>query len=76
MSGTALAIKKKGKSTADVIEVAKVVIKKQRYTLVPGIQKTQRRVTVLGSAIDDVPTKYTMTGLQSYEIPVVGKLYK
>jgi hypothetical protein len=41
--------------------------------LLPGIQKVHRRVTVRGQDIDDVPTQYSMHGLEPYELPVVGK---
>lgn len=51
-----------------------VVIRRQRYTLLPGIQKVHRRVTVRGQDIDDVPTQYSMHGLEPYELPVVGKI--
>lgn len=40
--------------------------------MTPGIKTNARRVTVRGNDIGDVPTKYTMTGLEPYEIPVVG----
>lgn len=73
MTGVAISIKRKGTATAQVTKVAKVTIKRHRYFLVPGIQKSHRRVTVRGADIGDVPTKYTMTGLEHYEIPVVGK---
>lgn len=76
LSGTVVSIKTRSKATAEISKVLNVTIKKQRYYLVPGMQKVHRRCTVRGSDINDVPTKYTMTGLEHYEIPVVGKLGK
>lgn len=73
LSGIAICVKRKGSPNAEVMKVINVTIKRHRYTLMPGINTTRRRVTVRGQDIGDVPTKYTMTGLQPYEIPVVGK---
>lgn len=74
LSGIAISKKSKGCSTAEISKVINVNIKKHRYSLLPGIHTDRRRVTVRGEDIRDVPTKYTMTGLQPYELPVVGKL--
>lgn len=73
LSGIVVCLKKKGAQTAEVTKVINVNIKRHRYTMLPGINTTMRRVTVKGAEIGDIPTKYTMTGLQPYEIPVVGK---
>lgn len=72
LSGTVICVKSKGKRTAEITKVISVIIKRHRYTLIPGIQTHRRRVTVRGDEIGDVPCKYTMTGLQPYELPVVG----
>ncbi|CAH1998645.1 unnamed protein product [Acanthoscelides obtectus] len=72
VSGTAVAFKAKGQAQAGVVKVTNVYIKKKRYHLLPGMQKRHRRVTVRGTEINDVPTKYTMTGLEPCELPVVG----
>lgn len=72
LSGTAICIKKKGKDCAEINKIVDVIIKKCKYTLKPGVDTAHRRITVRGNDIKDVPTKYTMTGLQPYEIPVVG----
>ncbi|KAG5876887.1 hypothetical protein JTB14_003211 [Gonioctena quinquepunctata] len=72
LSGTVVSVKAKGKARAEIVKVINVSIKKQRCYLLPGIQKIHRRVTVRGQEINDVPTKYTMSGLESYEHPVVG----
>lgn len=72
VSGTAICVKGKGNNKAGIIKIIDVLIKKRKYVLRPGVDTTKRRVTVRGSDIKDVPTKYTMTGLKSYEIPVVG----
>lgn len=73
LAGIAVCVKKKGSPRAEVTKVINVNIKRHRYLLLPGIETTLRRVTVNGNDIGDIPTKYTMTGLQPYEIPVVGK---
>lgn len=73
LSGVAVALKPKGKSCAEVTKVVNIHIKKQRLYLIPGIKNNYRRVTVRGKDINDVPTKYTMTGLEDYELPVVGE---
>lgn len=73
LSGVVVALKPKGKSSAEIIKVVNIHIKKQRLHLIPGIQNNYRRVTVRGQDINDIPTKYTMTGLEGYELPVVGK---
>uniref|UniRef100_V5G735 Uncharacterized protein n=1 Tax=Anoplophora glabripennis TaxID=217634 RepID=V5G735_ANOGL len=72
LSGTAVSVKAKGKRNAEVTKVNNVNINRHRFYLLPGMQKIHRRVTVRGEEINDVPTKYTMTGLEPYEIPVVG----
>jgi hypothetical protein len=72
LTGTVLSRKVKNKACAEIIKISNVNIKRHRYYLLPGIQKIHRRFTVRGDSINDVPTKYTMTGLESYEIPVVG----
>ncbi|XP_057650884.1 uncharacterized protein LOC130890683 [Diorhabda carinulata] len=72
LSGTILSRKLKNKPRAEILKISRVNIRRHRYYLLPGIQKIHRRFTVRGDSINDVPTKYTMTGLESYEIPVVG----
>lgn len=72
LTGTVVALKPKGRLNAEVIKVTNINVRKQRWYLIPGIQNNYRRVTVRGQDINDVPTKYTMTGLEQYEIPVVG----
>ncbi|XP_030756595.1 uncharacterized protein LOC115882563 [Sitophilus oryzae] len=72
LNGVVVALKPKGKGRAEVTKVINVTIKNQRWYLTPGIQNNYRRITVKGQDINDVPTKYTMTGMEPYEIPVVG----
>jgi hypothetical protein len=43
------------------------------FTLTPGINDKWRHSTVLGESIGDVPTRYTITGLEAYELPVIGE---
>lgn len=73
LSGLVVALKTPAQSAAIVSKVCNVHIKRQKLYLVPGIQNDHRRVTVRGLDIGDIPTQYTMTGLQPYELPVVGK---
>ncbi|XP_017784893.1 PREDICTED: uncharacterized protein LOC108568361 isoform X2 [Nicrophorus vespilloides] len=72
VSGVAVCIKTKKSKSAKIIRMINVNIHHHRYYMLPGMQNIYRRVTVRGESINDVPTKYTMTGLQPYEIPVVG----
>jgi len=72
LSGVVISLKAKGKSSAEIQKVNNVAIQRQRYYLLPGIRTVHRRVTVRGEDINDVPTKYSMTGLEPYELPVVG----
>lgn len=74
LSGVVISCKPRGNNDAEIVKVINVTVKKHRYYLEPGMQREHRRVTVRGQEINDVPTKYTMTGLESYEIPVVGEL--
>lgn len=46
------------------------------YTLMPGVDNKQRQLVLNGSSIGDAPTMYTLTGLESYELPVIGKYKK
>lgn len=43
------------------------------YTLVPGADDKQRQLVLNGCSIGDAPTIYTMTGLEPYELSVIGK---
>lgn len=76
LSGVAICLKKKGTSRAEIMRVINININHHRYYFIPGYRTNQRKVTVRGQDIGDVPTKYTMTGLEPYEMPVVGKLKK
>ncbi|XP_071057399.1 uncharacterized protein [Onthophagus taurus] len=72
VSGIAICVKKPGQDRALIKKIINVNIKHHRYYFTPGFKNAFRRVTVQGIDINDLPTKYTMTGLQPYEIPVVG----
>lgn len=43
------------------------------YTLIPGVDDKKRQLVLNGSSIGDAPTVYIMTGLEHYEMPVIGK---
>ena len=72
ITGIAICVKRNNQSSAEITRVINVNIKHHRYYLKPGYEKSCRRVTVRGVDICDVPTKYTMTGLEPYELPIVG----
>lgn len=72
VTGVAVAIKQARTPHAVVTRVSNVMIKGHRYSLLPGVAKEHRRATVRGADLGDVPTKYTMAGLEACEIPVVG----
>ena len=76
--GLAVAVKpKNGQQSASVTYVMNVTVDtlhRRGYTLTPGINDMCRHTTVLGESIADIPTRYTITGLETYELPVIGKL--
>lgn len=76
VTGVAVLKKCRGQKAAEVTKVLSVSIgvkcSKKGYELKPGIQSCLRRTTVSGELISDVPTRYTIVGLENYELPVVG----
>jgi hypothetical protein len=44
-------------------------------SLEPGSSDHLRRTTVCGINIGDIPTAYTVIGLEAHEMPVVGELF-
>lgn len=74
IKGYVYCFKKRGSTNAVITKITNVSIgtKCKGFLLKPGIQRYAKRVTVRGNDIGDIPTKYTMTGLEPYEIPVVG----
>lgn len=72
--GITFCVKKRGNTKAVITLISNVTIGTlcKGFLLKPGVHSSARRVTVSGKDIGDIPTKYTMTGLQDYEIPVVG----
>lgn len=76
MNGLAVAVKKRGSGKANLTRVISVTIgrnhPKRGFTLTPGVKTNWRRTIVNGSTIGDVPAKYTVTGLEPYELPVIG----
>jgi len=76
--GLAVAVKpKSGQQSASVTCVMNITVgtrHRRGYTLTPGINDMCRHTTVLGESIADVPTRYTITGLETHELPVIGKL--
>jgi hypothetical protein len=78
IQGLAVAVKPKhGQQNASVTRVMNVTVgtlHRRGYTLTPGVNDMWRHTTVLGESIGDVPTRYTVTGLETHELPVIGKL--
>ncbi|GJQ77031.1 hypothetical protein Trydic_g15225 [Trypoxylus dichotomus] len=72
LSGSAICIKNKSQRFAKTIKIVDVNIRHNRYYLVQGYQEHYRKSYVKGDDIGDVPTKYAITGLSSYEMPVIG----
>lgn len=76
--GLAVAVKpKNGQQSASVICVMNVKVgslHRRGYMLTPGINDMCRHTTVRGESIADIPTRYTITGLETHELPVIGKL--
>lgn len=73
-NGVAIYTKPKNSSSAAVLKLINISIGRTRkgYTLIPGHQRSARRVIVKGEDINDIPTKYIITGLEPYELPVCG----
>ncbi|CAH0385372.1 unnamed protein product [Bemisia tabaci] len=42
------------------------------FILTPGIDNSQRTTVIRGTSIGDIPTTYTIFGLESNEMPVIG----
>nr|CAD7455029.1 unnamed protein product [Timema tahoe] len=65
---------KSGDGKARVMRVMNVTVggNMRGFTLTPGVSDHCRRITVSGQLIGDVPIKYTVIGLNVYEIPVIG----
>ncbi|XP_076064177.1 uncharacterized protein LOC143038612 [Oratosquilla oratoria] len=71
--GECVAVKPKGKQGAAVSKVVNCSLDGERgYTLSTQVNLRERTTIVSGQKYGDVPTKYTITGLQSHEIPVIG----
>ncbi|KAI4469862.1 hypothetical protein MML48_1g14344 [Holotrichia oblita] len=69
LSGCALCVKHKDGTSAKTIKIVGVCIRQRNYYLIQGYHDQFRRIHVRDV---DIPTKYTITGLSSYELPVIG----
>lgn len=59
---------------AQVKRVISVSVANHRgLTLEPGVDDRVRRIHVDGAIIKDVPVRFTINGLEAYELPVIGK---
>jgi hypothetical protein len=76
--GLAVAVKPKdGRHNASVTRVMNVTVgshHRRGFTLTPGVNDKWRCTTILGESIGDIPTRYTITGLEAHELPVIGEL--
>lgn len=74
ISGTAVCTKpKNGIAEVDHIENVLVGINSSEcYTLIPGIDNRKRCIFVSGALCQDIPFDFTITGLEIYEMPVIG----
>ncbi|XP_069683620.1 uncharacterized protein [Periplaneta americana] len=74
--GLAVAVKpKQGDQGASVTRVMNVTVgshPRRGFTLTPGVSEKWRRTTVHGETVGDIPTQYTITGLEAHELPVIG----
>jgi hypothetical protein len=67
---------KNGQQHARVTRVMNVTAgthQRRDFTLTPWTNDKWRHATVLGESIGDVPTRYTITGLEAHELPVIGQ---
>lgn len=73
-----MVISSKGKrESASVKRVIRVTFgshPRRGFTLMPGINNKLRSTVVKGVNIGDAPTRYTITGLEPYEMPVIGNI--
>lgn len=73
VKGVAVIKKSKTARSASVVHVIRATVGIQRgATLIPGINFQQRTTVVSGQSIGDIPTRYTIIGLEPYEMPVIG----
>lgn len=72
MNGIAVSVKSKTGVKTKVIGATVGNHPRRGFTLKAGINTSQRTTVVRGENINDVPTTYTIFGLEPYEMPVIG----
>lgn len=77
VTGVAIVRKSRRQASASVVKVVNVSVggvksNKKGFELKPGIQSSSRRTTIIGEEVGDVPTKYTIVGLEPFELPIIG----
>ncbi|XP_050545159.1 uncharacterized protein LOC126907709 isoform X2 [Daktulosphaira vitifoliae] len=74
VTGIAIASKSSRESAklVNIFDASIGLIPCRGYTLIPGVDNKQRQLVLNGCSIGDVPTVYTITGLEPYELPVIG----
>lgn len=72
VEGLAVVVRSKQSSIATIEKLINVTVgshHRRGFTLTPGVSDKWRRTTV---RCQDIPSCYTITGLEAYEMPVVG----
>ncbi|XP_014254362.1 uncharacterized protein LOC106669406 [Cimex lectularius] len=72
MTGVAVSIKSKQGCRTKLIGVTVGSHPRRGFTLRPGIDSRLRLIRVRGTSISDVPTTYTVAGLDAHQLPVIG----
>ncbi|XP_077298327.1 uncharacterized protein LOC143919727 isoform X2 [Arctopsyche grandis] len=78
VTGVAIVRKGRRQASASVVKVVNVSLggvktnQLKGFELKPGIQSSSRRTTIIGEEVGDVPTKYTIVGLEPFELPIIG----
>ncbi|KAL1138191.1 hypothetical protein AAG570_009883, partial [Ranatra chinensis] len=72
MAGVAVSTRNKNGCTTKIIGAAFGSHPRRGYTLTPGINRKLRSTVVRGDSISDVPTIYSISGLDTHELPVIG----
>lgn len=74
VTGRAVLLREKPGAAAHLLKIirCKVEGEDKGYTLVPGVDETERVTVVSGEDIGDIPASYSVSGLRPHELPVIG----
>jgi len=70
--GVAVVVSRKGAAAQATRLIGVSVANHRGLSLEPGVDDKVRRTRVDGAPLGDVPVSYTISGLESYEMPVIG----